>query len=154
MNKKIQNQWQNSHILAVDGVVYGDGSITLAQTYSIHDGDYKNIQYYFSPLVDCYLEGLEKYHDDYWLEIGIYNNSFIYNNQKIVFGDGCMGNEGFVASTTLDNQLNWSMFFDFSNPINKAEIIDDKLICYGDTGVKIFINLEKLHDVKIEYNFY
>jgi hypothetical protein len=61
-----------------------------------------------------------------------------------------MGNEGYVASTKLNGELNWSIFFTFSNPIHRAEVINNQLICYGDTGTKISINLSDLTQIKID----
>lgn len=57
-----------------------------------------------------------------------------------MFEDGGMGNEGYIASTKLNGELNWSIFFTFSNPICKAEIKDQQLICYSDSGIKISID--------------
>lgn len=51
-----------------------------------------------------------------------------------------------------EDTLNWSMFFTFSNPINKAEIIGRHLICYGDTGMAITINIDELTKVKVKFD--
>ena len=60
-----------------------------------------------------------------------------------------MGNEGFIASTHLNGALNWAIFFTFSNPIHRAEVMDDLLTCYGDTGAVIEINLNNITQIKV-----
>ena len=50
-------------------------------------------------------------------EVYIFHGAIPYHNNTIVFGDGEMGNEGFIALIDKDNNLIWSIFFTFSNPI-------------------------------------
>lgn len=60
-----------------------------------------------------------------------------------------MGNEGFIAATSLYGILDWAIFFTFSNPIYKAEIKNGLLICYGDSGTIIYIHLKKITKITI-----
>lgn len=153
-HEKIQNNWQNLKLVYYDAIVYGDGKITLGNTYYTKDSETDEIQYYWNPICDTDLESIEKYDDDCWVDVDIYKSKAIYGSNKIVCGEGTMGNEGFVACIDQDDKLIWSIFFDFSNPINKVEVINDSLICYGDTGVIIYIDLNALHKITIKYDFY
>jgi len=148
---KIQEKWKDSFILGYDCIVYGNGKITIGEHYSCFNPNNNETKYYWTPICDTTLDKIEKYDDDIWTEVDIFHGSLVYKNQKIVFGDGGMGNEGYIASVKLNGELKWSIFFTFSNPICKAEIIDNHLICYGDTGTKININLKELHKIKIDY---
>ena len=50
-----------------------------------------------------------------------------------MIADDELGNEGYIASTSLDGELIWSIFFTFSNPIIKAETQG----MYGEFGINI-----------------
>ena len=148
-HKKIQEKWKQGYLPGYDCITYGDGTITFANTYSLTDPEAKKSKRYWFPLCDTTLENVIKYDEDIWTECDIFHGAFEYENQKIVFGDGAMGNEGYIASTTLSGELNWAIFFTFSNPINKAEVINEHLICYGDTGTIIEIDLTNISKIKV-----
>ncbi len=148
-HKKIQEKWKQGYLPGFDCITYGNGTMTIANTYTvIHTETNKSKRYWF-PLCDTTLEGIQKYDEDIWTECDIFHGAFEYKNQKFVFGDGAMGNEGYIASTTLAGELNWAIFFTFSNPINKAEVIDKHLICYGDTGAIIKMDLNNITKIKV-----
>ncbi len=149
MTNKTQAKWKESFVLGQDCIAYGDGRVTLGSTCSLLDPNTDTTTRYWSPLCDTNVEGLEKYDQDLWTEVDIFHGAFEFENQTFVFGDGGMGNEGYVASITADNQLNWSIFFTFSNPIIKAEVVGRKLVCYGDTGVVIEIDLDELTSISV-----
>jgi hypothetical protein len=62
-----------------------------------------------------------------------------------------MGNEGYIASTTHNGDLNWAIFSTFSNPIHRAEVKNDHLICYGDTGTIITIDLNNITKIEVTH---
>ncbi len=151
---KIQEKWNNGFVLGYDCLTFGNGEVVIGNFYSTYDPNNGEIKQYWSPICDTTLDKIQKYNEDIWTPVEVFHGSFssvIYGKQTFVFGDGSMGNEGYIASTTLKGELNWSMFFTFSNPIHKAEIIEGKLICYGDTGTKITIDLNELTKVKVEH---
>ncbi len=150
MNTEIQKKWKEGFVVGYDCIAYGSGKITIANIYSEIETETKQYKYSWVPLCDTTLEGLEKYEEDIWTPIDIYRGSFTHKSKTIVFGDGAMGNEGFVASINEDKSLEWSIFFTFSNPIIKAEVDDNELICQGDGGVKIIIDLNDLTKIKVD----
>ena len=104
-----------------------------------------------SLLCDTTLKGIQKYDEDVWTATDIYWGGFssLDHKQTFVFGPGAMGNEGYVASVNNDNTLKWSIFFTFSNPIMSAEIKDSDLLCYGEKGCVIKINLNNLTEIEV-----
>jgi len=150
MKPTVQEKWRQGYAIGWDCIAYANGTVTVANTYRVKDPETGEIIHYWFPLCDASLEGIIKYHDDIWTEIGIFG-AFEYENQKFVFGNGAMGNEGYVTSTKLNGDLNWSVFFTFSNPIHKAEVIDKHLICYGDTGTIIDIDLANITQIQISH---
>ncbi|WP_157638218.1 hypothetical protein [Flexithrix dorotheae] len=149
MHPKIQEKWQQGYLPGYDCIIMGEGEIIMGNTYSVYDSKTKKTKQYWSPLCDTTIESLEKYDDDIWTEVDIVIGAFIHKNQKFVFGSGAMGNEGFIASISPDNILDWAIFFTFSNPIYKAEVKSEHLICYGDTGISIDIDLKKISKIQI-----
>jgi len=149
MHKEIQEKWKELYLPGYDCITYGDGTITIANTYCVICTETKENKRFWFPLCDTTLEGIQKYEEDIWTATDIYHGAFVYENQKIVFGPGAMGNEGYVASTKLTGALNWAIFFTFSNPIHRAEVKDHHLICYGDTGAIIDIDLHNITTVKV-----
>ena len=152
INRKIQAKWREGYVVGHDCIAFGDGRVVIASTGSMYDPNNGETEHFWVPLCDTTLTGMQKYQEDLWTEVDIWHGPFEFENQKIVFGDGGMGNEGYVASVGADNTLNWSMFFTFSNPINKAEMVDRQLICYGDTGMVITIDIDELTKVKVKFD--
>lgn len=152
MNKTvnyIQDMWEKGFLPGIDCIVFDDGKVIIANTYKTIDSNTGESKQYWFPLCDTTIESLENYADDIWTKVDIYNGQITHGNDKIVFGDGSMGNEGFIASTDKDNQLKWAIFFTFSNPILKAEIVNNELICTSELDTKISIRLNNLTLISI-----
>lgn len=149
MHPKIQEKWKQGYLPGIDGVIMGEGEIIIGNVYRCYDPNNGETKQFWFPLCDTIIESIEKYDDDIWVEVDVFHGAFEYENQKFVFGDGAMGNEGYIASTTMYGELNWAIFFKFSNPIHKAEVKDKHLICYGDSGTIIQINLNNITKIKI-----
>jgi hypothetical protein len=150
--QRLQDQWKKGYLPGVDGIFYGDGSVIIAHTYSTIDSDNKR-EYHWYPLCDTTIASLEKYEGDIWTPVDIWHGALKDENETIVFGDGAMGNEGHISSVDENGNLNWGLFSTFSNPICRAEKLDDHLICYGDNGIKITINRHCLYEITIsEYD--
>lgn len=156
MNKVInyvQDKWENGFLPGIDCIVFEDGKIVIANTYKTIDSETQKSKHYWFPLCDTTIESLENYTDDIWTKVDMYNGSITHGNEKIVFGEGSMGNEGFIASTGIDNKLKWAIFFTFSNPIVKTEIVTNELICTSELGTKISIHLNDLTRISITAGF-
>jgi hypothetical protein len=151
MNKTIQEKWKKGFLPGYDCITFGDGTVTIANTYSVILTETSEHKRFWFPLCDTTLEGIQKYDEDIWTECDIWHGAFEYENQKFVFGDGGMGNEGYIASTTLNGDLNWALFSTFSNPIERAEVINNQLICYGDTGCVIQIDLKNITRIEVSH---
>ena len=149
---KIQTQWKNDRAIGYDCIAFGDGRIVIANTYDVVLTETKEHKRYWFPLCDTTLEGIEKYDEDIWTCVDVFHGSFSHAGQTFVFGDGAMGNEGFVASVDADGNLNWSIFFTFSNPIVGAEIDGEHLVCFGETGTVVRIDLRELTQIDVRFD--
>ncbi len=152
MHPKIQEKWKQGYLPGYDCIIMGDGEIIIADSYVVYDPNTNESKRYWSTTCDTTLESLEKYNDDIWVEVDIFHGGFEHENQKFVFGDGGMGNEGYIAATSWHGTLDWAIFFTFSNPIIKAKIKNGNLFCFGDSGAIIEINLKKITDIKVSFD--
>ena len=153
MNKEndyVQNKWRKGLLPGIDCILFGNGNVTIANTYSITDTNTNKSKQLWFPLCDTTIASLEKYEDDIWTNIDIFHGAINYGEQRIVFGSGSMGNEGFVASTSKNEDLNWGIFFTFSNPIFNVNIINDELICFSELEIEIKVQLNNLTKISIE----
>lgn len=152
MNNKtnyIQSKWEEGFLPLIDGITFANGDIIIANTYRLTDTQKNTSTRYWSPLCDTTIESLEKYEEDIWVCVGIFHGAINYGEGKIVFGDGAMGSDGFVAHTDKTGNLIWGIFFDFSNPIIRAKITNDKLICMSDNKIEITIQLNDITKISI-----
>lgn len=151
MHEKLQAKWKEGFVVGHDCITFGDGRVVVANTYRVILTETGEAKRFWFPLCDTTLAGLEKYDEDVWTEIDIWHGSFVHDGETIVFGDGAMGNEGYVASVNAAGELNWSAFFTFSNPICRAHVMDGWLVCHGDTGCRIRMNLSDLTNVDVSF---
>ena len=152
MKTKIQAKWREGYVLGHDCIALSDDHIIMAYAGSIYNPNNGETTVYWRPFCDTTVAGMQKYEEDLWTEIDIYHGPFEFEGQKIVFGPGAMGNEGYVASVTPDNDLNWSIFFTTSNPIMRAEMKGRDLICYGETGFIATINIDDLTKISVTHH--
>ena len=147
----IQSKWENNFLPGIDCIVFKDGKVTIANAYKVTNPDTMQRDYFWFPFCDTTIDSLENYDDDIWTAIGIYG-TINHRDEIIVYGEGSMGNEGFIASTDLNNQFNWGIFFESSNPILSAEIINEELICISELKTEISIQLTDLTTISIKEN--
>ncbi len=151
-NDYVQNKWRNGMLPGINCIVFANADVIVANAYRVKDDNAGSSKQYWFPFCDTTIASLEKYEADIWTKIDIADGAIDYGDQKIVFGEGSMGNEGFVAATNINGDLIWGIFFTFSNPIFSAKIIDDVLICVSETELEIKIDLHDLTKILIEPN--
>jgi hypothetical protein len=126
----------------IDSLVYSDGTLTILNTYSVLSDD-DTQKYYAFPMADTTIESVEHYNDDVWTEIQPHPDSIVTDECKISFGEGSMGNEGFVAVENKEG-LVWALFSTISNPFISLKIVDGYLWAASDFLLyKININNPK-----------
>lgn len=166
MTSPIQILWENNQIFGVEGIVFQD-KIIIMNFYEYGEYFYKGI-----PLCDTTLPEVIKYYPEpssevlpngtiasfpdpnnileIGVEIQIHSLSpLIHKENNIYFGEGAMGNEGFVALTDANNQLIWSICFNLTNPIISANIEENYLHLLSTNNTRVKINLNKLTDIEI-----
>lgn len=169
MSSPVQILWENNQLFGgVDGIVYPNKIIEI-EYIKLPDNErvYKSVL-----LGETTLQNILKDYPDpsseilpngtiasfpnsnnileIGMEIQIHPYSpLAYKNDNIYFGEGAMGNEGFVALVDAYNHLLWSIAFDLTNPIVSASITEDYLYLLSTNNTKVKINLNKLTEVEI-----
>ena len=147
----IQQKWRDGFVLGYDCIAHDDGSVVFASAYSAYDPNTSETRLYWTPLCDTTVDSILKYNDDIWTEVDIFHGPFEFEGQRIVFGDGGMGNEGYVASTTAEGDLNWSLFFTNSNPIMRAHMEGRTIVAKGETGFIARINIDNPAGISVTH---
>ena len=115
-SKIIQRRWNEGKLLCAEGVTFANGSVFLFNLIRLKMT--KNpLVYQETNLVD-YLTTYPKF----WVETVIQEKLELPDQQGwIICGSGALGADGFIVHVSLDNELQWSLFSEESNPfINLA----------------------------------
>lgn len=128
-NKLVQLHWEEMELPGINSLIYGNGTLTILNIYSVSSDDGK--KYYAFPVADTTIESIEHYNDDVWTEIQPHPNSINTGQFKLSFGEGGMGNEGFVAMEGKEG-LVWALFSTESNPFISLELTDNYIAAYSD----------------------
>ena len=138
---KVQQQWQNNKLIGINSIIYNDffETVILINFYRMD-----NDESFVFPFCDTTVSSLEKYDNDIWTEIQEYKSIPYDNDTLIKFGEGAMGNEGFICMTDKNNILKWAVFLENSNPIIDCKIFEKKILLISSNKQKITIDLENL----------
>lgn len=151
MNEEmIQEHWNNNELPGIDCIIRADGTVTILNFYKTNQEN--RINYYLSPICDTTIESLEKYNDDIWTEIEVNPDAIVLSNgDTFVFGEGSMGNEGFIALVNSDKSiLKWALFSTVSNPIIRVQSGEREIIAYSSDNLKLTIDIDNPERIKIE----
>lgn len=123
MSESMQQRWNNGKLPGLDCILYPDGSLVILNVYSSINAETGKRRVYISPLCDSTIQSVEKYIEDIWIEVTVHTSHFILpNGDCIKFGEGCMGNEGFVCCEDASGKLKWAFFCGSLNPFCDAEL--------------------------------
>jgi hypothetical protein len=148
LNNTISKKWANNQMLGYDSISFSSGLVIVLDSSSTIDSNQKRMRY-CSPFCETTIESILKYDSDPWTEIQQNNNSIKYNNKHIIYGEGAMGNEGFISLLNQDLSFIWGLFMTFSNPICEIVIENQNIIASSTYDFKIVINIETPQNIHI-----
>ncbi len=142
---ELRNRWRRSfrQLPDVDGIVFGDGQVVLASHYWTQNVD--GTQHHFwSPIADVHLADCLKYDEQLWRDVDAWG-ALELGDQRILFGDGAMGSDGFVAAEdAATGELLWSIFFDWTNPFDQAHLEGPDLVVRSELNYLLRIPLSAM----------
>lgn len=144
-NNIIQAHWLENKLVGINSLLYNSGIVTLLNVYTVSSEKEKK-QFAF-PIADTTIDSLQRYNEDIWTEIQPHPNFLTVDNLRIYYGEGGMGNEGFVAATDATG-LVWALFSTESNPFIKMKIDNRVLFAYSDLFL-YKINFDMLTDIEV-----
>ena len=146
MNNSVQEHWSKSELPGLNAVLFSDGSMIMLNFYAGITKTGK--RHYASPICETTAQSVEKYNGDVWREIQQHPASFtLPDGRKVYFGEGTMGQEGFVALTENSDQLIWALFCTDSNPFVSGEFVNGKIRVYSTYD--LYFNIDILTPEKI-----
>lgn len=128
----LQEYWNKQKIAGLDGIFYNTGEVK-----SVYIESARNIQAVtsFGKVYKLVLEGetelnnlIEKYSNDIWSSFDILGELKLDNGNRFVYGEGEMGNEGFIVKLDSQGQILWSFYSTTSNPFINSCMLDHGII--------------------------
>jgi hypothetical protein len=141
--KKIQSSWEEYKLIGIDSIVFNNGSvlsIDITKTIKTEALNTYGKLYRLNINEKKKLSELLEEDDDLWSEIQINGEFELKDKSRVVFGEGEMGNDGFIVNIDSNNQIVWSFYSTESNPFVKCNIINDKVHIFSSHGFSIVID--------------
>jgi hypothetical protein len=149
MTNIIQEHWNNNELPGIDTILFADGTMIILNFYAVSTEHGK--LHYVNPVCETNLQSVEKYNDDVWTQIErSYATLTLPDGKKVYFGEGGMGEEGFVALTEDNDQLIWALFSTATNPFTRAEFVNGKIRAYSTYDLYYTIDLLAPENITIE----
>ncbi|WP_099222202.1 hypothetical protein [Listeria costaricensis] len=152
MNHKVVSEnWKEGEwrLPGFSCITFADGQVIILNYEVFRDTAARKKVVFCGPLCDTTIESMEKYEPLLWTEIDPWTK-VAYEDGYIFGGSGAMGNEGFIAHTDQQYQLQWGIFFVQTNPIRRVEIHHDNLIAINEhEELQIQINLKNLTEITV-----
>ena len=140
--KTIQEHWQKSLVYGFPSILYKNGDvqfITINNKANPNLPQTFNLEYELVFLERTNLETELKKYDDVWSEFQAYGTVERSNGTILKYGEGAMGNEGFIAKLNTNNELEWILFSTCSNPFIEHESIEDALHIFSSHGFSMVV---------------
>ena len=101
-------------------------------------------------MCDTTIESLEYYTTDIWTEVTLTGERLnLGNGEYFEYGEGGMGNEGFIALVNDLGSLIWAIYFVHSNPFFKILIKDRYILGYTSGDLEYKIDMDNLSSITI-----
>jgi hypothetical protein len=133
MNEPIQQHWKESQMLGFDCVSFANGKVVMLNySYFLEGATRKPIEYRLHPLCDTTIESILQYYTDPWAVIEPLYSEVPVEKGVILYGEGAMGNEGFIARLDDNRNYEWGIFMTFSNPVMQVIRAENDLVAKTD----------------------
>lgn len=128
----LQEHWNRRKIAGLDGIFSYTGEVK-----SLYIESSRNIHAVtsFGKVYKLIIEGeiglnnlIEKYSNDIWSSFDILGELKLDNGNRFVYGEGEMGNEGFIVKLDSLGQILWSLYSTTSNPFINSCILENGII--------------------------
>lgn len=152
MKELMQEHWTNGELIGLDSIIYSNGTFLKIEIESVRNEALKNTfgrEYFLRFVGESFLEEvLNTYeNDDLWSEYQANNKVNIDDEYFIICGEGGMGNEGFIARTDLNNNLEWVLFSTTSNPFSQIKILGNNI--YVQSSHNFWVMIDKINNKNI-----
>lgn len=133
VNQELVEHWRSGEVLQIDGIAFPSGVVTLVKSFTVQAG--ATVRCVAQPLADTSIESILKYDQSIWVPVTRLATLPWSPTANVVCGEGPMGNEGFVAATTSnDDSPIWILFSSHSNPFTAISRDADTIVLEAGYG--------------------
>lgn len=139
----LQEHWNKQEIVGLDGLFYNTGKVHNLDIESKRNsqaittyGKIYDLQYDGETTID---KLIERYTDDIWVEFEVAGKLVLDNGNCFLYGEGAMGNEGYITKLDSFGQVLWTFFSTTSNPFVDNKVLDKKLFGFVSTHKFILV---------------
>ena len=133
----LQEHWNKQEIVGIDGLFYNTGKVNALCIES--ELNPQAITTY-GKVYDLQCDGettidklIKRYTNDIWVEFEIAGKLVSDNGNCFLYGEGAMGNEGYITKLDSFGQVLWTFFSTTSNPFVDSKMLDKNLFGFLST---------------------
>ena len=144
--------WENDLCPIINGIIYANGTIKILNPKTNMKNEYEYLPDFCGVMTIYEMsQKSEIQYTNIMKRQPIEVNAF---NLLIYCGEGSWGGEGFVAVCERlgsSEKLNWIAYFDYSNPMERIEYQNNKIIAYSILGRKWVFDIENPEKVEVDF---
>lgn len=143
MIAELQSSWKERKLIGIDSIVFNNGNVLLIEINKTAESKAINTYgklYELNIIKKTRLDILLEEDSDLWSEIQINGEINLRDKSKLFFGEGEMGNDGFIVKIDFNRTILWSLYSTTSNPFINFEIIDEVIHVFSSHGFSICID--------------
>jgi len=133
----LQEHWNKQEIVGIDGLFYNTGKLNTLRIESMRNaqavttyGKVYNLRFENETTID---KLIERYTDDLWVLFDVAGKLVLDNGYCFLYGEGGMGNEGYITKLDSFGQVLWTFFSTTSNPFVDSKILGKNLFGFVST---------------------
>lgn len=133
----IQEHWNKQEIVGLDGLFHNTGKV-----HNLYIESKRNTQAIttYGKVYDLLFQSettidklIEQHSDNIWVSFDVFGKLLLDNGNHYLYGEGGMGNEGFIIKLDSSGQVLWTFFSTTSNPFVNSKVLDKNLFGFVST---------------------
>jgi hypothetical protein len=146
----VSRYWEKDLCPIINGIIYADGSIKILAARKASKNIYIPAYKETTSINELNKNGELKF-------TNLYKRDPIYivtMNLLVYCGETGFGGEGFVAvceKNDNNEDFKWIALFDYSNPMEKVEYVNKKIVAYSNLGHRWSFETTNPENIMVEY---
>lgn len=143
--KLLNDYIRNFQIPLINAIFYPNGKILIIDSYYVGE------KYIIQLLCESSIDSFFTYNEPNEVSnFDVYYKAD-YGKYRTMCGEGSYGSDGIIYTLDVtESKLLWAIYLNNSNPFNKINYIDEKIIVYSTKGFKLIIPFESPEKLLVE----